>query len=237
MYSIIFGLVVTGGMLVMVAVGPLQGRGPAWKFVGSIVDIHLTVWFGSVGAPLTMFHDPTAYTSLQVSSCIFNGGPRRAKNTDNGDTTVKLQVPSAISSLPRLLCDAGTNLGWAATDFVFNPILNSVLEKMICAELFKDGSFAPMFQICFLQPSCTVSLLVLGNSAVLTSRKDAPSTTRLRRSTDINIVCWQANRSIPQLWPYPLFHHLSTIEPPTPPKKTNKQVSIEGGCPREKATW
>ena len=29
MYSIVFGLVVTGGMLVMVAVGPSQGRGPA----------------------------------------------------------------------------------------------------------------------------------------------------------------------------------------------------------------
>lgn len=78
----------------------------------------------------------------------------------------------------------------------------------------------PCFLICFLQPSCTVSLLVLGNSAVLTSRKDAPSTTRLRRSTDTNIVCWQANRSIPRAVP-PSFHRWT----PTP----QKNAGVNGG--------
>ena len=231
MYSIVFGLVVTGGMLVMVAVGPSQGRGPAWKFVGSIVDIHLTVWLGSVGAPLTMFHDPTAYTSLQVSSCIFNGGPRRAKNTDNGDTTVKLQVPSAISSLPRLLCDAGTNLGWAATNFWGNPILNSVLEIMNCTVLRKDGKFAPMFSNMFSSAQLHRFIACIGE---LCGAHIAQGCTIHHTIATLHRYKHRllAGKSL----------HTSTLTPCStifpglnPPKK--KQVSIEGGCPREKETW
>jgi len=46
-----------------------------------------------------------------LSSSNFKGGPLKATKMLKGDTTLKPQVASAISSRPRLPCDTGTILG------------------------------------------------------------------------------------------------------------------------------